>query len=529
MEASASATPTPTPAHERLKWYREEGIFKPYLVRKPLGYSLLPGSQMVFCASKVIETLYEGTRGPGKTNSLIWDFCQHVDKGYGADWTGVLFRRTHPELADVIAKSKAVVWSRFPQAQFNEAKSKWEWPTGETLHFRHFAKADDYYHYHGWSLPWIGWEELTTWPDPSCYRSMFSCSRSVRPGMPRKVRSTTNPYGVGHNWVKARWRLGSLPPGVLLGPLISDSLDEGGKPEPPRIAVRGHLDENFLLLRAEPDYKQKIRAAARNKSELAAWLDGSWDVTAGGMFDDIWHEVKRAAVVPRFRVPDGWRVDRSFDWGSAKPFSVGWWAESDGTDLELPDGRVRSTVRGDVFRVGEWYGWSGQPNEGSKMLAVDIAKGIVEREVAYGWRSHDGMVRRVHSGPADSSIFDEENGNNIAADFERPVRLDDGTLHPGVRWLKADKGPGSREQGWQVMRKMMQATVPREGKPREEPGLFVVEDCGHWLRCVPSLPRDDKKVDDVDTEAEDHTGDETRYRLRKKKGPPKKGRQETAR
>ena len=25
-----------------------------------------------------------------------------------------------------------------------------------------------------------------------------------------------------------------------------------------------------------------------------------------------------------------------FDWGSSKPFSVGWWAESDGSDVEIP-------------------------------------------------------------------------------------------------------------------------------------------------------------------------------------------------
>ena len=31
-----------------------------------------------------------------------------------------------------------------------------------------------------------------------------------------------------------------------------------------------------------------LASAARNDAELGAWLDGSWDIVAGGMFDDVW-------------------------------------------------------------------------------------------------------------------------------------------------------------------------------------------------------------------------------------------------
>jgi len=63
------------------------------------------GSQQTFLESPVFETLYEGTRGNGKTDALLMDFGQHVGRGYGAEWRGVLFRRTYPELDDVIKKS----------------------------------------------------------------------------------------------------------------------------------------------------------------------------------------------------------------------------------------------------------------------------------------------------------------------------------------------------------------------------------------------------------------------------------------
>ena len=249
--------------------------------------------------------------------------------------------------------------------------------------------------------------------------------------------------------------------------------------------------------------------AARNKGMADAWLNGSWDFVAGGMFDDVWTPRN---VVPPFDVPSSWRIDRAFDWGSAKPFSVGWWAESDGSDLELRDGRVVSTVRGDLFRVQEWYGWTKRANDGLRMLAVDVAKGIVERELLWGWRKDDRC--RVRAGPADSSIFTVENGVSIALDMEKPVRIG-GRIYKGIKWLPADKRPGSRKTGWEMVRKMIKGVQPEPGRPRETPGLFVVgERCEQFLRTVLSLPRDEKDLDDVDTDAEDHIGDETRYRVR---------------
>ncbi len=471
-----------------------------------------PGSQQYFLAATEIEVLYEGTRGPGKTDALLFDFLQHVGQGFGAEWSGILFRQTHPQLTDVINKSKKWIKRLWPDAFYNEIKFFWEWPTGERLRFAHFNKPSDYDNYHGHAYPWIGWEELTTWPSPDCFKVMFSCSRSTAPGMPRKVRATTNPYGVGHNWVKQRYRLPAAP-GAILGPLITDSVDEAGLKEPARRAIRGTLDENQLLLKSQPDYKQKIRAAARSLSEQRAWLDGDWDIVAGGMFDDIWFEYKDAVIVPPFEVPATWTITRAYDHGSSKPFSVGWYAQSDGTDLEFPNGTVRATVRGDLFRIKEWYGWRGQANEGLRWLIPDIAKGIVEREINWGLRAADGSTCRVKRGPADSSIFDDNNGVCIANDFERPI-LYKGTLFRGIAWEKADKGPGSREQGWEQLRKRMKATKRPESGYREVPGLFVTSDCTQWLRTVPTLPRDEIKIDDVDTEAEDHAGDETRYRLR---------------
>ena len=470
------------------------------------------------------------------TDALIMDFCQDVGKGWGEEWRGIIFRKSYPDLQDVIEKSRKWIPRIWPGAKYNETKSFWEWPTGEKLYFRQFSKPADYYKYHGHAYPFIAWEELTTWADDKCFKSMFSCLRSTKVGMPRKVRATTNPYGVGHNWVKMRYRL-PVKKGNIIGQIITDARDDAGELETPRVAIHGFLDENKVLLHADPDYKQKIRTAARNSAELAAWLDGSWDIVAGGMFDDIWFMGKDYIVLEPFPIPASWRIDRSFDWGSNAPFSVGWWAESDGSDYTDAFGHRRSTVRGDLFRIAEWYGWTGKPNEGSRLLAWEISKGIIEFELEMGWRNKTNRRwSRVKPGPADNAIFDDEMGRkkddpsakSKATDMGQPVRID-GQLYHGVQWEYSDKSPGSRKQGWEQMRSMMKSAIPPEKRTppeeglREKPGLFIFETCEQFQRTVPALPRDEDDMDDVDTNAEDHIGDECRYRIRFKRRNVKSG------
>lgn len=466
------------------------------------GWAPQPGSQAAFLACPIFEVLYEGTRGPGKTDSLLMDFAQHCNKGFGAEWRGVLFRQTYPQLSDVIAKTQKWFRIMFPEARFIKTPPTWTWPGGEQLLLRHMDDPSDYWNYHGHAYPWIGFEELTNWPTDECYIVMMSCSRSTRPDMPRKFRATANAYGVGHNWVKRRFQLPRSRGRVIteMQPIVRP---DGTTVERPmhRVAIHGSIYENRILLEAEPDYIQKIKMAARNPQEEKAWLEGDWDIVSGGMFDDLWRwDVHMVPNFPIRLIPASWRIDRAFDWGSSKPFSVGWYAESSGEPIEW-EGRKLGTVRGDVIRFAEWYGWNGTRNEGVRMMARDIALGILDRE------EDMGLAGRVRRGIADSSIFNKENGNCISDDMKTV----------GVMWQPADKSPGSRKQGWEQIRKALKGSLPRpRGEPREDPGLFVCHRCEQWAETVPMLPRSEKDPDDVNTDAEDHAGDETRYRVRRK-------------
>ena len=182
-------------------------------------------------------------------------------------------------------------------------------------------------------------------------------------------------------------------------------------------------------------------------------------------------------MVKPFRIPDWWRVYRGFDWGYAKPFSVGWYAV---------DGEGR------MYRIRELYGISadGTPNAGAKMQVAEVAREIKRIE------SEDENLRgkRIF-GVADPAIFQENGGASIGEMMERE----------GVYW---EKGDHTRLAG--KMQFHHRLAFDREGRPM----LQVFSTCRHFIRTIPALVYDQRDVEDVESKvSEDHIYDECRYVL----------------
>lgn len=464
-------------------------LFKPrqdIIVPQKAIWKALPGSQTLFLSSPIREVCFAGTRGPGKTDAMLFSFAQMCGRGYGDYWRGVIFRRNYKHLDDIISKSKR--WfnrsQQKPRFLAGSSSLKWVWPTGEELLLRAFEDQEDYWSFHGHEYPFIGWEELTSWPSIDCYESMKSCNRSSfqatarLPHLPRLIRSSTNPYGVGHNWVK-NYFIDPAPYGKLI-------VDKEGNQ---RVCLFGSVKENPFL---GEEYIKTLESIT-DKNKRKAWLEGSWDITSGGMFDDLWDAEKH--VLKPFTIPKSWRITRSFDWGSSRPFSVGWWAITDGTDAILRDGTTRAFPRKTLIRIGEWYGCTGKPNEGLHMTAKTVAQGILSRERLLGIES------RVTPGPADSAIYAVTDEASIGQNMEAE----------GVFWTPADKRAGSRKNGWELVRDRLNCVVTEDF--RDKPGLYVFDTCRDFIRTVPPIPRDQRDPDDVDTDAEDHVADDVRYQV----------------
>lgn len=466
-------------------------------------WSALPGSQRLYLSCPAFELLFDGTRGNGKSECGLVEFGAEIGK-WGPAWQGTIVAPSYKRLEETVGRSQRIYRQWFPQARFLASKSeyRWRWPDGESLEFRAGSTEEDYFNdFHGREIPFVLFEELCSWKDDSFYVAMRSIVRSgSHRDMPRKLRANTNPYGVGRPWVKARFidpckgkdfAVWEGPDGRLVG------------------RVKGYYWENPYLTENDPDYISGI-SSDRNEARRKAWLLGDWDAVADGMFADVWLASNLLPVVPaRDFVNAGWTITRAFDWGSTRPFSVGWYAESNGEPLispRFPENRF-DPIKGSVVRFAEWYGWNGTPDEGVKMLSTNIAKGILEREKAMG------IEGQVQPGAADSAIYEVRDGDSVGAKMARA----------GVDFVPSAKGPGSRVNGWEVCRDMMEAVHPVDKDqnpiPPEFPGFYCTSSCEQFIRTVLSIPRDKKNQDDVDTDTEDHIADEFRYEINKKPRP----------
>jgi hypothetical protein len=193
-------------------------------------------------------------------------------------------------------------------------------------------------------------------------------------------------------------------------------------------------------------------------------------------------------VIPPFEIPKDWLRFRSMDWGSASPFSVGWWA------IASDDWNVHGRVipRGAMVRYREWYGMRpNEPNVGLKLHAGEVGKGILARE----------KDDEISYGVLDPSAFAEDGGPSIA---ERM-----GTETGGKIWFK--KGDNIRVRmyghigGWDQMRARL------VGNDDGLPMLVVFSTCTDFIRTVPFLQHDPDRHEDVCTDSEDHAADECRY------------------
>lgn len=162
------------------------------------AWAPLPGAQYLSMQCPIFEVLLEGNRGSGKSELLLMDYAKDVDKGYGENWRGILFRKQLGDLDEMVRKAEQLfskLYGKRFRFLYSKADYKCTWDTGEALLFRHLENIEDYQEYHGHQYPWIGYEELTQWEDDKPYRKMFSCCRPTAQGVPVRVRANTNPYG----------------------------------------------------------------------------------------------------------------------------------------------------------------------------------------------------------------------------------------------------------------------------------------------------------------------------------------------
>ncbi len=196
--------------------------------------------------------------------------------------------------------------------------------------------------------------------------------------------------------------------------------------------IPAQLDDNPSMAEDDPTYEDRLSGLGSD-ALVRAMRFGDWDIIEGAYFD-CWDRARH--VVDPFPIPDHWLRIRSMDWGSASPFSVGWWAVASEDNEHV--------AKGCLVRYREWYGKATTAEgavTGLKLTAEEVAEGIVDREtyeVDEGQAPKASLsftyvgpgLRREKMGKAvlDPSAFAVDSGPSIA---ER--------LHKnGARFTKAD-------------------------------------------------------------------------------------------
>lgn len=286
--------------------------------------------------------------------------------------------------------------------------------------------------------------------------------------------------GPGHPWVKARFVSIAKPETKIVQEVnITKPSGEVIKRTRDRIFIPSSVFDNKALLDNNPEYIASL--AMLPEAERNALLYGDWDSFSGQVFSEWKNDPSNyesrewTHVIEPFKIPEGWLIGRSYDFGYAKPFSVGWYAID---------------YNGCVYRIRELYGCKeGQANVGLEVDPAEQARMIREVE-----ETDPNLKGRKIAGIADPSIFDVSRGDSIADIMARN----------GVYW-----SPGDNHRIAGKMQYHYRLAFNADGHPL----FYVFNTCKGFIRTIPQLVYDAKNVEDIDTTQEDHIYDECRYFL----------------
>ncbi len=276
--------------------------------------------QVAFLKSEAAETLFGGAAGGGKSYAQLVDALVFAMRYPGS--RQLILRRTLRELErSLILVSEQL----YPQAvgKFVRSDAVWRLVNGSMIEFGHCQYDSDVTRYQSAEYDVIRFDELTHF---SLYQYTYLLSR-VRGanGYPKQVKSTTNPGGIGHDWVKKRF-IDAMPPDTL-------TAFDGGS----RIFLPAKVTDNVFLMQFDPKYRKRLEnLPARERKAL---LEGDWDLQEGRYFSEFTRDIH---VVKAFEIPAHWKRWLTVDYG-LDMFAALWIAQA-------PDGH--SYVYREVYQSG---------------------------------------------------------------------------------------------------------------------------------------------------------------------------------
>ena len=428
---------------------REAGILE-HLLPAPCGQC----PQEQFHGATEYDVLYGGAAGGGKTKGLVMEGLKNSVRYPGI--TIGAFRRSYPELEESLLSELRPLLGDLAHhygARYDETKHDLRFPSGSLIRFRHMGNLRDATRRQGGEYQQLLFDERTLTP-PDAIDFLQSRLRSSRPDIPvLGIRSGTNPGGIGHGRVKRDY-IDATDHGKHV------VVDDRGRT---RRFIQAKVEDNPHL---NAEYASDLDALP--EAMRKAFRDGNWDSFTGQVFTS-WNRALH--VVKAFPIPLSWRRFSGIDYGWRDPWAVVWGALDSDRRLWV----YREISQSEVT----------ERDQAARIQAIEHAAG--EDLVHY---ADPSMWAKKGEAPSPATAY-------TAA---------------GVRIVEATN---DRIIGWHRLHTYL-ANAPACELHRHQghtvcPLLHVLETCPEVIRTVPALPYDPVRVEDVDTNADDHIPDALRY------------------
>lgn len=254
----------------------------------------LTKKQKAFIDANESEVLFGGAAGGGKSYGQVVDallFAMKYPKS-----KQLILRRTFSELDKSLIRLSLALYPRGIYT-FNSSTHTGRFKNGSIIDFGYCAAEIDVYQYQSAEYDVIRFDELTHFTENQ-YVYLISRIRGAN-SFPKQVKSSTNPGGVGHGWVKARFVDPAIPGESFVG---DDGLE--------RVFIPAWLTDNRFLSKKDPGYEKRLMALPER--EKKALLYGDWNIFEGQYFTEF--NQKKHVCCP-FEIPNSWRKYRTIDYG----------------------------------------------------------------------------------------------------------------------------------------------------------------------------------------------------------------------
>lgn len=396
--------------------------------------------QQAFIDSQAFETLFGGAAGGGKSYGQLVDGLLYALKYPKSKQ--IIFRSTFADLEKSLIRTSMNVYP-LSIANYNDSKHTWKFKNGSIIDFGYIQYEKDVYQYQSAEYDVIRFDELTHFTE-FMYTYMISRCRGANP-YPKGIKSSTNPGGVGHNWVKERF-IDIGAPNVI----HTCKLETGETTT--RIFIPSLVQDNKFMLKYDPDYIKRLDALP--EKERKALKYGNWDIFDGQFFTEFDRNIH---VIEPFVIPKDWYVYFVMDYGLDK--LAGYWIAVDYNNNAY------------VFR--EVYQ--------SNLLvsqARDKIKEMTNEDVYMYLAPPDLWNRHKETGKSTADIFAEGNV----------------TLY---------KTNNDRIQGWLQMKEWLKPYKDEQGCTTAK--LKIFNTCKNLIRCLPQVQHDAKRVGDIANEPHELT------------------------